>query len=82
MMVVVVMMVMMSGQALASLRGKVEGLDAVLKDRLDYEAASARIHRIAVATNALSDALERRTAATDAVRGRPWEAHRGGVGVG
>ncbi len=55
-------------QALAALRGKVEGLSVVLRERLEYEQASARIHRIAVATNALHDAIERRASATEAVR--------------
>jgi hypothetical protein len=57
-------------QELAALRGAVDGISRILKDRVDYEIASARIHKIALAAIAFTDALESRVPVTDTVRRR------------
>lgn len=50
------------------MRGRVAGVDKILRDRLEYEDASARVHKIALATVALRDAIDAKVPITDAVR--------------
>ena len=54
-------------QTLAAMRGRVDGVDSILKDRLEYEAASSRVHKIVLATIALADAVDAKIPVTDAV---------------